>query len=55
MMGVSIVVILVAVLMIATSAEAFSEAPRTSRDVFCFLVMLVVSVAIVLGFVVKGF
>ena len=28
---------------------------RDMRDVFCFLVMLVVSVAMVLVFVVKGF
>lgn len=55
MMGMSIVVILFAILMIAVSAEAFCEAPRTDRDVLCFLVMLVVGVAIVLGFVVKGF
>ena len=51
----SIVVILFAVLMIAASAEVFSEAPRDMRDAMCFLVMLIVCVAIVLGFVVKGF
>ena len=55
MIGMSIVVILFAILMIAVSAEAFSEAPRDMRDILCFLVMLVVSVAIVLVFVVKGF
>mgnify|MGYP000304242944 CR=1 FL=1 len=49
--GVSIVVIL----MIAASAGAFSEAPRDMRDAMCFLVMLIVCVAIVLVFVVKGF
>lgn len=51
----SIVVVLFAILLIALSAEAFCEAPRTVRDVFCFLVMLIVSVAIVLVFVMKGF
>lgn len=55
MIGMSVVVILFAILLIAASAEAFCEAPRTVRDVFCFLVMLVVCVAIVLVFVVKGF
>lgn len=54
-MGMSIVVILFVILMIAASAEAFCEAPRTSRDVLCFLVMLVVAVILVLVFVVKGF
>lgn len=55
MMGMSIVVILFAILMIAASAEAFREAPRDMRDAMCFLVMLVVSVILVLVFVVKGF
>lgn len=51
----SIVVVLLAILLIAVSAEAFCEAQRDMRDVFCFLVMLVVSVAMVLVFVMKGF
>lgn len=55
MMSVGIVVILFAILLVAASAEAFCEAPRDMRDVMCFLVMLVVSVAMVLVFVVKGF
>lgn len=55
MMGMSVVVILFAILLIAASAEAFCEAPRDMRDAMCFLVMLVVCVAIVLVFVVKGF
>lgn len=55
MIGVSIVVILFAILMIAASAEAFCEAPRDMRDVICFLVMLVVAVILVLVFVVEGF
>lgn len=55
MIGMSIVVVLFAILLIAVSAEVFREAPRDMRDVMCFLVMLVVSVAVVLVFVMKGF
>ena len=55
MIDVAIVVVLFAVLLIAAGAEAFSEAPRDMRDAMCFLVMLIVCVAIVLVFVVKGF
>ena len=55
MMGMSVVVILFAILMIVVSVEAFCEASRDMRDVMCFLVMLMVGVAIVLVFVVKGF
>jgi hypothetical protein len=51
----SIVVVLFAILMIVVSAEAFREAQRDMRDVMCFSVMLVVSVAVVLVFVVEGF
>ena len=53
--GVSIIVVLFAILLIAVSAGAFSEAPRDMRDAMCFLVMLIVGVAIVLVFVVEGF
>lgn len=53
--GMSIVVILFAILLIVVSAVVFREAPRDVRDVFCFLAMLVVSVILVLVFVVKGF
>jgi hypothetical protein len=55
MIDMSIVVILFAILLIMVSAVVFREVPRDVRDVFCFLAMLVVAVAIVLGFVVKGF
>ena len=48
------IVVLCAILLIASCATAFSETPRDRNDVFCFLVMLTVSVAIVLVFVVKG-
>lgn len=55
MICMSIVVILFAILLVSTAAVAFCEAPRDMRDVMCFLVMLVVSVAVVLVFVLKGF
>lgn len=55
MIGMSVVVVLFAILMIAASAEAFREAPRDMKDAMCFLVMLVVAVVLVLVFVVKGF
>jgi hypothetical protein len=50
-----IVFILFVIWLIVVSAVAFCEAPRESRDVLCFLAMIVVSVAIVLVFIVKGF
>ena len=55
MIDMIIAVVLFAILMIAVSAEAFSEAPRDMRDAMCFLVMLIVCVAIVSVFVVEGF
>lgn len=55
MIDMAVVVVLFAVLLIAVSAEAFSEAPRDMRDAMCFLVMLIVCVAIVLVFVVEDF
>lgn len=54
MMCVSIVVILFAVLLSATTAIAFCEAPRDMCDVLCFLAMLAVGVAIVLALIVRG-
>lgn len=50
-----IVVVLFAILLIASCAAAFSKAPRDVGVVYCFLAMLVVCVAFVLVFVVKGF
>lgn len=55
MIDMTIVVVLFAILLIAAGAEAFPEAPCDMRDAMCFLVMLIVCVAIVLVFVVKGF
>lgn len=54
MSWVSVIVGLFAVLLVLVSAVAFREAPRDVRDVFCFLVMLIVGVAVVLVFV-EGF
>lgn len=50
-----IVVILFAILLIMLCAAAFSETPRDRGDVFCFLAMLISSVAVVLVFITKGF
>lgn len=53
MIDMVVVVVLFAVLLVAASVEAFSEAPRDMCDVLCFLAMLAVGVAVVLVFVVK--
>ena len=55
MIGMILIVPLFAILLVLASAIAFREAPRDIRDVFCFLAMLVVCVAVVLVFVLEGF
>ena len=55
MVGVIVAVCVLSALFLTLSAMVFCELPRTVRDVFCFLVMLTVSVAMVLVFVMKGF
>lgn len=55
MIGMFIVITLLSALFLSLSAMVFCELPRTGRDTFCFLVMLAVSVAFVLVFVLKGF
>lgn len=55
MIGMIIAVCVLSVLFLTLSATVFCELPRDWRNTFCFLVMLAVSVAIVLVFVVKGF
>lgn len=55
MIGMSIVVILFTILLVASCAVAFCEAPRDVSDVLSFLAMLVVSVVVVLVFVAKEF
>lgn len=54
MVGMIISVCILSALFLVIAATVFCELPRNARDVFCFLVMLIVSVAIVLVFVVKG-
>lgn len=55
MVGMIVAVCILSVLFLTMAATVFCELPRDWRDTFCFLAMLVVSVAMVLGFVVKGF
>ena len=55
MIGMIVAVCILSALFLAMAATVFCELPRTARDVSCFLAMLVVAVAIVLVFVVKGF
>lgn len=55
MVGMVVAVCVLSVLFLTMTATVFCELPRDWRDTFCFLVMLVVSVAMVLVFVVKGF
>ena len=55
MIGMIVAVCILSVLFLTMAATVFCELPRTARDALCFLVMLAVSVAIVLVFVVKGF
>lgn len=55
MIGMSVVVILFAILLVALCAVVFCETQRGVSDVFCFLAILAVSVVLVLVFVVKGF
>ena len=54
MVGMIVAVCILSVLFLAMAATVFCELPRNARDAFCFLVMLAVSVAIALVFVVKG-
>ena len=55
MIGMIVAVCILSVLFLTMAAMVFCELPRDRRDTFCFLVMLAVSVAMVLVFVVKGF
>ena len=54
MVGMIIAVCILFGLFFTMVAMVFCELSRDMRDVFCFLVMLVVGVAVVLVFVVKG-
>ena len=53
--GMIVAVCILSVLFVTMAAMVFCELPRDARDVLCFLVMLVVGVAVVLVFGVKGF
>lgn len=55
MVGMIVAVCILSVLFLTVAAMVFCELPRDWRDAFCFLVMLVASVTMVLVFVVKGF
>mgnify|MGYP007093271821 CR=1 FL=1 len=48
MVGMIIAVCVLSVLFLTMAATVFCELPRNARDVFCFLVILAVSVSIVL-------
>lgn len=54
MVGMVVVVCVLFVLFLMMTAMVFCELPRNARDVFCFLIMLVVGVAVVLVFIVGG-
>lgn len=49
-----VAVCILSVLFFTVAAMVFCELPSDMRDVFCFLVMLAVGVAIVLAFIVRG-
>ena len=53
MVGMIVAVCILSVLFLVMAAMVFCELPRNARDVFCFLVMLVVGVSIVLCFLVR--
>lgn len=55
MVGMTVAVCILSVLFLIMAATVFCELPRNARDVFCFLVMLAVGVALMLVFVVKRF
>ena len=52
MVGMIVAVCILSALFLTMAAMVFCELPRDMRDVFCFLVMLAVGVAVVLVFIV---
>lgn len=54
MVGMIVAVCILSALFFTVAAMVFCELPRDMRDVFCFLVMLAVGVAVVLAFIVRG-
>lgn len=53
--GMIVAVCILSVLFVTMAAMVFRELPRDARDVFCFLVMLAVGVAVVLVFCSERF
>lgn len=54
MIGMIVAVCILSALFFTMAAMVFCELPRDMRDVFCFLVMLAVGVAVMLAFIVRG-
>lgn len=54
MVGMIVAVCILSALFLTMAAMVFCELPRDMRDVFCFLVMLAVGVAVVLALIVRG-
>nr|DAU89289.1 MAG TPA: hypothetical protein [Caudoviricetes sp.] len=52
--GMIVAVCILSALFLTMVAMVFCELSRDMRDVFCFLVMLAVGVAVVLVFIVRG-
>lgn len=54
MVGMIVAVCILSALFLTMAAMVFCELPRDMRDAMCFLVMLIVGVAVVLAFIVGG-
>lgn len=54
MVGMIVAVCILSALFFTVAAMVFCELPCDMRDVFCFLVMLAVGVAVLLVFIVRG-
>lgn len=54
MVGMIVAVCILSALFLTLAAMVFCELPSDMRDVFCFLIMLAVGVAVVLALIVRG-
>lgn len=54
MVGMVVAVCILSALFLTLAAMVFCELSRDMRDVFCFLAVLAVGVAVVLAFIVGG-
>ena len=54
MVGMIVAVCILSALFLTVAAMVFCELPRDMRDVFCFLIMLAVGVAVLLALIVRG-